>query len=452
MFWSVHKYDKCLDRCGKASAFNFDILSHAELTELVRFCLQDDSFCQGAGSCWSRSFALPMGGPFSAQAADLHSLWGFHVHKQRFYALGKLRTTDSGYPIWVNNRGRIIALAQFRDNVIVASKGLGASWAMLDVCKLLQHAWSLRVLCPCISEHVHDCQLTCMNGDLYTLGIATERRCGWGTVYVHPSAVNTSWQLKQGAPLQSPWAVTETSLSNLFTGVLMNCRPFLSGWSEYLMSVAAWLQISILCGHDRNTAVRACQKAMQRFLSYSPHDVTISQRWVVYVSRCMPCTKEVARGRLWEWLKQHAIWDGQRYASWHIPHDGALLGAEIGQPVVSPGCLHDTQHNAPPQKGGGGRGSVAFAQREQLLRGRATVYTVTAHRDNLSRERGSVACLFPVDYSECPSGLGGCCRGVTGATRDNVCACFAGCCIKRRPMFECSGGGDCTYLIRSWHA
>ena len=89
------------------------------------------------------------------------------------------------------------------------------------------------------------------------------------------------------------------------------------------MSVAAWLQISILCGHDRNTAVRACQKAMQQFLSYSPHDVTISQRWVVYVSRCMPCTKEVARGRLWEWLKQHAIWDGQRYASWHIPHDGA---------------------------------------------------------------------------------------------------------------------------------
>ena len=39
MFWSVHKYDKRLDRRGKASAYNFNILSHTELTDLITFCL-----------------------------------------------------------------------------------------------------------------------------------------------------------------------------------------------------------------------------------------------------------------------------------------------------------------------------------------------------------------------------------------------------------------------------
>ena len=323
MFWSVHKYDKCLDRCGKANAYNFDVLSHTELTDLIRFCLQDDSFCQGAGTCWSRSFALPMGGPFSAQAADLHSPWCFHMQKQRFHALGELHCTDSGYPIWVNGRGRVIALAQFRDNILVAAKGPGTSWAMTDVCKLLQHVWSLRVLCPCISDCVHECQLCCMTRNLYALGIGMERHHGWGTMYVHPSALTGSWQPKQGAPLQSPWVVSETSLSNLFTGVLMNCWAFLIAWSEYLMSAAAWLQISLLCGHDKRIAVRACQKAVQRFLSYSPHDVLLSQEWVLYVSRYMPCTKEETRHHLWGWLQRRAIWDGFKYASWHIPHAGA---------------------------------------------------------------------------------------------------------------------------------
>ena len=36
-----------------------------------------------------------MGGPFSAQAADLHSLWCFHLRKQQFYSLGKLGFTDA---------------------------------------------------------------------------------------------------------------------------------------------------------------------------------------------------------------------------------------------------------------------------------------------------------------------------------------------------------------------
>ena len=356
MFRFVHKYYKRLDRCGKASAYNFDILSHFELTELITFCPQDDTFCQSAGTCLSRVFALPMGGPLSAQAADLHSLWCFHLQKQRFHVLGELRSTDAGYPIWVSSTSRVIALAHFKDNILVAAKGPGASWAMCDVCLLLQHAWSLRVLYPCINDHVSDCRLCCMTGELYALGIAMDWRRGWGTVYVHPSALTSSWQLKQGAPLQSSWAVTETGLSNLFTGVLMNCRPFLSAWSEYLMSAAAWLHISILCGHDKGMAVRATQKAIQHFHRYSPHDVLLSQEWVLYVSRCMPSTREEVRQRLWAWLQRHmphGMGTGMLHGISHMPAP-IQIGAVTGPTLVTPVRLFDCPHN-----GGGGRGSVA---------------------------------------------------------------------------------------------
>ena len=68
---------------------NFEILSD-ELTSMFESCLQDDRFCIPAGCCWSRAFNLPMCGLSSAQAADLHSVWAFHLHRQRFYDLGKL--------------------------------------------------------------------------------------------------------------------------------------------------------------------------------------------------------------------------------------------------------------------------------------------------------------------------------------------------------------------------
>ena len=69
--------------------------------------------------------------------------------------------------------------------------------------------------------------------------------------------------MKQGAPLQSPRVVTETSLANLFTGVLMNCRVFLESWSEYVLSVAAWLRIGLLCRHNCAMAGTGCAPLKQ---------------------------------------------------------------------------------------------------------------------------------------------------------------------------------------------
>ena len=105
MFWSIHKYDKCLDRCRKLNSYIFDVISHDELTSLIQFCLQEDRFCVAVGQFWSRAFPLPMGGPFSAQAADLHSIWGFDLNNQRLYELGELSFTARGFLIWTNPNG-----------------------------------------------------------------------------------------------------------------------------------------------------------------------------------------------------------------------------------------------------------------------------------------------------------------------------------------------------------
>ena len=95
----------------------------------------------------------------------------------------------------------------------------------------------------------------------------------------------------------------------------MNCRDFLSSLSEFLFSAAAWLQISFLSNDTPSVAVRACQKAIHRFLSYTPHDAVLSQKWIKYMSRYMPCETSTAKQRLWIWLQQHAVWDARKYAS-----------------------------------------------------------------------------------------------------------------------------------------
>ena len=115
---------------GVTASINFDLLSPNDLFALVRFCPLDDCYCMAAGSCWSHQLVLPMGRPFSAQSADLHSIWCLHKCKQLFHALGQLKYTGSGSPIWVNGNGRVVSLARFRDNIIVATKGPGAHYTM----------------------------------------------------------------------------------------------------------------------------------------------------------------------------------------------------------------------------------------------------------------------------------------------------------------------------------
>ena len=64
---------------------------------------------------------MPMGGLFSAEGADLHSIWNAYVHTNLFRWLGN-RTVSPGIPMWEVPYGRV-ALCQFRDNILVATDG-----------------------------------------------------------------------------------------------------------------------------------------------------------------------------------------------------------------------------------------------------------------------------------------------------------------------------------------
>ena len=61
-----------------------------------------------------------MGGSFSAQAANLQSLWGVYSNKHLFCQLGTLHISKSGFPFWETPHG-IIPLCRFRDNILVVS-------------------------------------------------------------------------------------------------------------------------------------------------------------------------------------------------------------------------------------------------------------------------------------------------------------------------------------------
>ena len=37
MCWSIHKTNKSTDRAGKATYYNFSVILHAELVELITF-------------------------------------------------------------------------------------------------------------------------------------------------------------------------------------------------------------------------------------------------------------------------------------------------------------------------------------------------------------------------------------------------------------------------------
>ena len=86
MFWSIHKHDKCLDGCGKANAYNFDIMSHEERTTFA---------------CKKTSSVLVLDG-----AGPVHLLcpWVARLaHKLRTYtAFGNFIYTNNDFTRWAS--------------------------------------------------------------------------------------------------------------------------------------------------------------------------------------------------------------------------------------------------------------------------------------------------------------------------------------------------------------
>ena len=96
--WSVHKESKKMERAGRANSTKFWFLTHEQMTHTIMFEMQHDNYIRATGGLWCRSGCIPMGGSFSAQAADLHCLWGVYKNRHKFRTLGELRISDEGFP------------------------------------------------------------------------------------------------------------------------------------------------------------------------------------------------------------------------------------------------------------------------------------------------------------------------------------------------------------------
>ena len=103
---------------------------------MVRFSLTEDNTVWCAGSLWKRCGAIPMGGSFSAQCADLHSIWAMKRNVDIMNRFGKLVRTVA-FLLWETPTGNTVSLSQSRDNVNVAAKGPRAPQEMSRVCSAL---------------------------------------------------------------------------------------------------------------------------------------------------------------------------------------------------------------------------------------------------------------------------------------------------------------------------
>ena len=88
--WSIHHMHSALDRVGKATAAGFKYVTHQQLTAIVAHELSKNNACWAAGTVWVCTNCIPMGGPFSAQGADIRSVWRVYQHRNLFRQLWTL--------------------------------------------------------------------------------------------------------------------------------------------------------------------------------------------------------------------------------------------------------------------------------------------------------------------------------------------------------------------------
>ena len=149
------------------------------------------------------------GGPFSAQSADLHCVWMCKKLVSSLRDMGDMAVTDTGIVQWTLRTGDIVALQQFHDNLMVASKGPMPRGAMFTVCKTMESIWGLKVLCPCRDKNPDlVCHGECMSSTVRCMGVSIFVSPSCTLAHANPNALNTVWQLKFGAPPQSFWATT----------------------------------------------------------------------------------------------------------------------------------------------------------------------------------------------------------------------------------------------------
>ena len=189
-----------------------------------------------------------MGGSFSAQSADLHSVWGAYKRRNRFRQLGALHVSPEGFVHWV---GRwTIALIQFRANVLLATDAPRTDFQEVveEVRGVLEEVWGIPVRCDCAND-AGVCQDRCMGPVCRVMGYCiVQTPQGGGMSHVQPAALRDDWSLRHAAPLISPVHGYKGYLAGIFSSALCNGRKWTESWAAQIVSALAWVQVALLSG------------------------------------------------------------------------------------------------------------------------------------------------------------------------------------------------------------
>ena len=172
------------------------------MADTIMFEMDHNNLVRAAGKLWTRTGCIPMGGSFSVQAANLHSLWGVYKNRQKVRALGDLQMSDEGFAYWTNEHGAV-ALCRFKDNILIATSYPDSPTTRVVelICRILESSWGLAVLCDCRQKQADVCNTTCHGTSCVALGYSLHRGAqAGGTAFVQPSALNSQWSLKLPPP------------------------------------------------------------------------------------------------------------------------------------------------------------------------------------------------------------------------------------------------------------
>ena len=179
--------------------------------------------------------------------------------------------TDSGTLQWSLPSGNIVALRKFRDNLLVAAKGLTPQTGMYPVCMTMESFWNLQVLFPCRDKDLFlTCHGQCMQQTVRCMGVSIYVSPACTLAHTHPNALDDIWRFKFGAPLQSSWATTTRRTPNILISALSNTLPFIQSGGSFLLSCAAWILLAVLSGYPVSTVRASAVAAVHHVLANPP--------------------------------------------------------------------------------------------------------------------------------------------------------------------------------------
>ena len=218
--------------------------------------------------------------------------------------------------------------------ILLSSYPDGPAPRLVDtVCRILESAWDVAVLCDCrqrqedplqlcdCRQHQEDpCRFTCYQSSCTALGYSLLRgEGGGGTAFVQHSALTHNWGLKLGPPLIIPSGCHPTYLSGILLGMLSNAREWCRTWASELLSLTVWLQVATVSRYTAKQVKKAAHSAVVRGLSTSPHEASRTVRYMYDVVPHHPMQHCCTITYCLHWLHTHAHWRGGRYSSWVIP-------------------------------------------------------------------------------------------------------------------------------------